>query len=431
MAALDFPTPKAIAVGVGLLVALLWPKLASAQDANQAGLVIVHGNGQVITRCVQFSEPELSGYDLLQRSGLDLNIDAGGMGVAICRIDNEGCTYPQQSCFCGTEGDSYRYWAYWQLAGGIWQYANLGASNHQVQPGTVEGWIWGTGNLEAATPPPLISLAEICAPPTASPTPAATSTPLPTATATATAPPSPTATATPPPTATPLPPHIEFFTADPSTLTVGETVLLRWAVVDATSVLLRTETSETPLAANGELRLAPPYSLVYLLVARNSGGESATGVNIIINPPTPLPAPATATPLPSPSATATPLPTVTLPPTPTWTITPLPTATPVIVPPTATAPPTTTAVPSPTALPTDKASATFTPLHPTFTATTTPIPLMVALAPGRSYPPPPTAAVNFTQQQIGMLLAAVGLVVALPLGLFSLAGLIWLLRRRG
>ena len=79
-------------VGLTILAQTVW-----TQGTNQAGLVIIHGDGHMVGRCVEFSEPQITGYDLLQRSALDLNIEVSGMGATICRIDEEGCTYPAQS----------------------------------------------------------------------------------------------------------------------------------------------------------------------------------------------------------------------------------------------------------------------------------------------------------------------------------------------
>ena len=184
-----------LAVALVVAISALGPPLW-AQASNQAGLVIVHGDGRLISRCISFGEAQISGYELLQRANLDLNVEVNGIGAAICRLDGEGCNYPQQSCFCGTEGDSYRYWSYWQLSDGGWQYANLGATNTQVQPGEVQGWLWGEGANNTVAPPPLVTFAEICLPPTATPTATATVTPAPTGT------PMPPATVTPAPTET-------------------------------------------------------------------------------------------------------------------------------------------------------------------------------------------------------------------------------------
>ena len=64
-----------------LLLVLLSTTLSQADSPNRVGLVVVHGNGEVVTRCIEFSEADLSGYEVLEQSGLDLNIDVnGGLG---------------------------------------------------------------------------------------------------------------------------------------------------------------------------------------------------------------------------------------------------------------------------------------------------------------------------------------------------------------
>jgi hypothetical protein len=208
------------------------PVALQAQTGNQAGLVVVHGDGRVTMRCVTFEEPSISGLTLLQRAGLSVEAASGPGGAAICRIEGAGC--PVSDCFCQCKGTPCAYWNYfYRSQGGPWTYASLGALGRTVQPGDVEGWVWGDGS----TPPPALDLAAICsagavpiepeatataAEPIASPTPIPTATPeltatptevamdpvVPTATATvvaAAASPSPTATGTAIPTNSPTP----------------------------------------------------------------------------------------------------------------------------------------------------------------------------------------------------------------------------------
>ena len=47
-----------------LLIGGLGPTVARADEGNQAGLVVVAADGQVVTRCISFQEDELSGADL-------------------------------------------------------------------------------------------------------------------------------------------------------------------------------------------------------------------------------------------------------------------------------------------------------------------------------------------------------------------------------
>ena len=134
----------------------------SAQDGAQAGLVIVHGDGSVTTQCVAFAEESITGAELLVRSGLDVAMEASSMGATICRLDGEGCDYPQASCFCQCEGSPCIYWSYWRLAADGWTYSNLGAGNSTVRAGDVDGWRWGEGTVERAEAPPALTFADIC-----------------------------------------------------------------------------------------------------------------------------------------------------------------------------------------------------------------------------------------------------------------------------
>ena len=184
----------------------------------------------------------------------DLNYEPYmGMGAAICRIDNVGCSFPQDVCFCQcadlSDDSPCVYWSYWHLNDGQWVYSQVGAGAYKVQAGSVEGWLWGRGN-----PPQVISLAAICAP--------ATSTPAPTATATRTNTPPPTSeTATVPvashtpevasPTATDSP----FETMTPSAMPLRNSPT---AGPSATETVLSELSTETPQAEMGDR--APPGS---------------------------------------------------------------------------------------------------------------------------------------------------------------------------
>ncbi len=151
--------------GLLLLVALLLllPGAAHAQDEHHAGLVVVFGDGRVERQCVAFAEDTITGYQLLQRSGLPLSVEAGAIGPTVCSIDKEGCSFPAESCFCRCQGSPCIYWSYWRLQGdGAWRYQVLGAGNTKVRSGDVEGWRWAAGTTQNAEEPPAVSYAEIC-----------------------------------------------------------------------------------------------------------------------------------------------------------------------------------------------------------------------------------------------------------------------------
>src|SRR5712691_2296606 len=89
----------ALACALGINLAAIYLRTDAQANANRAGLVVQYNDGRVVTRCVTFTEPEISGYDLLRRASLPLIADTSG-GGSICKIGNTGCNFPAQQCFC-------------------------------------------------------------------------------------------------------------------------------------------------------------------------------------------------------------------------------------------------------------------------------------------------------------------------------------------
>src|SRR5689334_6161347 len=57
-----------------------------AAHRNRAGLVVVHGNGSVETKCVGFNEPSIAGYQLVERSTIPFTAEfyASQKSYAMC-----------------------------------------------------------------------------------------------------------------------------------------------------------------------------------------------------------------------------------------------------------------------------------------------------------------------------------------------------------
>ena len=142
-----------------LILVLALTASAGAQGAaHRAGVIIHFGDGRVVTRCVSFSEPTLSGIELLTRAGLSIRVDtSSSIGAGVCKIEREGCDQGK-SCFCQCEGSTCAYWQYFHMQNGAWKYSNLGAALYPVADGAVEGWAWGNN-----VAPPVMSLDQICA----------------------------------------------------------------------------------------------------------------------------------------------------------------------------------------------------------------------------------------------------------------------------
>lgn len=155
------------------VLSVMTAAIAGAQSSNRAALVVRFSDDRVETHCVAFQEEQVSGYDLLLRSGLPLEVGDTSFGASVCRVDDVGCS--AANCFCECRGGSCTYWSYWHLQDGEWRYSSLGATAYQVQDGDVEGWSWGPGSVSEATPPPVVTFDEVCAAEeAATPSPAAT-----------------------------------------------------------------------------------------------------------------------------------------------------------------------------------------------------------------------------------------------------------------
>ena len=305
-----------VVVGLVLLLAAVPAPLAA--QTPRAGLVVMHGDGHTLTRCVDLPAASISGVELLVSSGLDLSLDAsGGIGAAICRVDGEGCTYPQDDCFCQCQGAPCIYWSYWRRNGDSWTYSSLGASNTTVSDGALEAWVWNTGTIgrSADHEPPNLRFEDVC--PSAAPEPAATDTPMP----------QPTTAAAP---------VIDYFRADYAEIVQGESVTLRWDLHNANQALLRYDGLEEGVTAPGGKPVTPAVTTSYVLVARGPGGVVQAQVTVGVIPATQTAAVAAPTAIPevpvaapaavqavavsapqvvAPTATATQLPTATALPT--------------------------------------------------------------------------------------------------------------------
>jgi hypothetical protein len=228
------------------------PASVNAQGTpRRAGLVVRFGDGSVVTRCVAFREPSITGMELLTRAGFALRVDTGSsIGAGVCKINSLGCD-AGKSCFCQCEGSTCAYWQYFHLVNGAWTYSVLGAGLYQVSDGAVEGWSWGN-NLA----PPVMSLDQICAGAPVAPAPIST------------------------PQATAVPTAAPTFTPRPATPTIAPTtVQVATAVTPAGSpaVLSTTVTPSAtfaPAALPALLPASPTVTPTLIPPPQNTGVPS-------------------------------------------------------------------------------------------------------------------------------------------------------------
>ena len=151
-------------------VAALFAALLSIRPAHaamhHAALVIQHASGSVITRCVAFAEDQITGLQLVERSGVQYEAQGfGSMGSAMCQLDREPSTVPP-GCF-----GSGPYWQYYHRQGGSWQTSAFGASSSGLRDGAMDGWRYAVGKNQAPT---VVGFASVCRAPAPSPAASAT-----------------------------------------------------------------------------------------------------------------------------------------------------------------------------------------------------------------------------------------------------------------
>lgn len=292
------PFPFWIRALAGLLLLLaISAAPGAAQTRNQAGLVVQFGNGDVVAACVSFDTPQISGEQLLQQAGLQVIIEPyGQFGAALCKISDaaasNGCDYPIDDCFCECTGASCTYWAYYHLQDGAWRYSSVGASAWSLSPGMVDGWAWGPGAInESGAVPPVLTFAQICAPPTPTATPT-----VPTATPTATPTASATATAPPQITRTPL---AADFGLSANRIAGGACATLSWQVQGADALFLRSGSNEQAVAFAASLQVCPNQTTAYELRIQRGQEQQILSQLLEVIPPA-----ATSTPTATPTATA-------------------------------------------------------------------------------------------------------------------------------
>src|SRR5437588_5782741 len=155
--------------GAGALAAGLLTAHPAHAALHHAALLIQHSGGSVITRCVAFAEAQISGLQLVERSGVEYQAqNFGSIGSAMCQLDREPSSVPP-GCF-----GSGAYWQYFHRQGASWQASAVGASSSVLRDGDMDGWHYASGTGQA---PGAASFASVCGAP--SPPVAVTHTTLP------------------------------------------------------------------------------------------------------------------------------------------------------------------------------------------------------------------------------------------------------------
>lgn len=144
--ALSFILSRAGVLPVFVLMTIIVP---STVWASQAGVVVRHGSGNTIKRCVNFDTASITGLELLQKAGLSPVLENG----FVVSVDGERAKSSNEA---GVKDD---YWSYWQNGDNGWTYSRAGAQWQKARDGDVQGWQRGGSTLLL----PLIKFDDICA----------------------------------------------------------------------------------------------------------------------------------------------------------------------------------------------------------------------------------------------------------------------------
>lgn len=151
-------------LGLMLLLVACGPRCGPSQMANAGALcrgtansthhgyvVVEHGSGSSITRCVGFSGDSIDGETAMHMSGIEYRSEPVSSGKAMCQVDNE----PSQFDRCFPQNQPY--WALFVESHGHWSSAPNGYTHVTLHDGDALGWHYVQAQDTAPGPPPLPS----------------------------------------------------------------------------------------------------------------------------------------------------------------------------------------------------------------------------------------------------------------------------------
>lgn len=106
------------------------------------------GDGRLGYALVTFEEAEISGMELLRRSGAEpVTVTFGGLGEGVCGIGETGCAVDVcRKRMCQTGSPDSPYWQAFVVGEATtWRPLQLGASADRVRDGDVRLWAWTEG----------------------------------------------------------------------------------------------------------------------------------------------------------------------------------------------------------------------------------------------------------------------------------------------
>src|SRR5256884_6511422 len=122
---------------------------ADIKAPHHAYVVVQHMSGDWMQRCIGFAPRYIDGQTIMDRSGIQYQVQHLDSGKAVCQVDLEPRQYPD----CGSSNSPR--WALFIESQGRWSQAPTGYTDVQLGDGDALGWRYVRGADQAPAPPPL------------------------------------------------------------------------------------------------------------------------------------------------------------------------------------------------------------------------------------------------------------------------------------
>ena len=121
----------------------------NAGAAHRAYVVVEHLSGASQQRCVGFDSETIDGQTLMDKSGIEYQVQVFSFGKAVCQVDNE----PKQYSECLPKNQPY--WALFVETSGAWATAQTGYTGVTLHGKEAIGWHYVQATETSPAPPPL------------------------------------------------------------------------------------------------------------------------------------------------------------------------------------------------------------------------------------------------------------------------------------
>jgi hypothetical protein len=120
----------------------------NASATHHAYVVVQHGSGTTLQKCVGFTGDTIDGQALMDQSGLAFQTQTFSFGKAVCQIDNEPAAFTK--CFASTGPN----WTLFVESSGSWKAALTDYTQATLHDKDALGWRY-MAYAESPSPPPL------------------------------------------------------------------------------------------------------------------------------------------------------------------------------------------------------------------------------------------------------------------------------------